>query len=150
MVISKSDSELFEKIKSKQAEIKRIREAVISTSIGEFTVQDAGWSDIKTSNVKQRLCCLDMYSNDVTCCNVLFEKDGYIEPHTHENEEIIFCADGQYYDPVNKIILRPGDTQKIPPGKLHAGKSNNCLLFVTWRPAYSTYEAVRYKLNETE
>lgn len=130
---------ILKKLAEKRKTIKRLASndgVYITSSLGDMAVYPKGWEQLLKTNVKQRLCSLDCHSTDVTCCNVKFEEGGYIEPHTHDREEVIFCADGQYYDPVNKLVLLPGHTQTIPPGQLHAGRSDYCLLFVTWRPKF--------------
>jgi quercetin dioxygenase-like cupin family protein len=90
-------------------------------------------SEIK--NVHQRLCSLSDNQN-MTVVNVIYNKGGYIAPHTHDRVERTYVLDGEYFDQICEKTFKKGDTQEIPANTLHASKSDYCLLTVTWQPAY--------------
>jgi len=90
-------------------------------------------SEIK--NVHQRLCSLSDKQN-MAVVNVIYNKGGYIAPHTHDRVERTYVLDGEYFDPICEKTFKKGDTQEIPANTLHASKSDYCLLTVTWQPAY--------------
>lgn len=95
--------------------------------------------EVTFKNVHQRLCSLSDNVN-MTVVNVLFEKDGYIAPHTHDRIEYAHVISGSYTNPITNITYTQGMTEVIPPHTLHASKSDHCLLTVTWQPAYETVE----------
>lgn len=86
-------------------------------------------------NVHQRLCSLSD-KVDMTVVNVMFDKGGYIPPHTHDRIEKTYVLDGEYYDPVAKKNFYKGDIQVVHPKQVHASISDYCLLTCTWEPAY--------------
>lgn len=135
---SNPSEDIFKKVAEKRKELHSIaRRVKVTSNLGSTIIESDEWIGVDSENVKHRLCSLNEYASGVTCCNVRFEPGGFTKPHKHDREETIFCADGYYYDPISKLVLRPGDVQVIPPGQLHAGKSTKgCLLFITWRPAF--------------
>lgn len=120
-------------------------------SIQHFKIPSDQFATNGIKNVHQRLCSL-ADSTNTTVVNVIFEKDGYIPPHTHDRIERVYVLDGEYYDPVSKQVFSKGQVQSIPPNTLHACRSDYCLLTVTWQPAYTTEEILKKPeiLDKTE
>jgi quercetin dioxygenase-like cupin family protein len=60
-----------------------------------------------------------------------------IEPHFHDNTEIIMCTKGRVKCPVNNRVLEKGKTWEIKPGVVHAFEFvEDTLLIVMWHPKF--------------
>lgn len=123
------------KIDQKMDEIKSFK-IKMSENTSVLPVTPQAWTTIPKSSVQLRACSLNLQHADLNVANVVFEKDGYVGPHKHENAEMIFCIDGTYVDEINGVTLHEGQTQVIPPNTLHSGRSDDALLVVTWKPAF--------------
>lgn len=81
-----------------------------------------------------RLCSLDEHTRDKTVANVVYQKGGYLEPHTHLRDERAYVVEGSFTDVVTNEVFREGDIQYIKAGVLHGAKSDHCILLITWTP----------------
>ena len=110
----------------------------IKSDIFDVEIRENDWSEFPKSNVYIRSCVLDGISPNMSIANMHFHFGGELKPHKHTCQETIYCLDGEYFDPINQVTLLPGDRQVIPSNTIHAGKSDYCLLTVTWQPPFKT------------
>jgi mannose-6-phosphate isomerase-like protein (cupin superfamily) len=98
------------------------------------------WVEFYDYNIKGIICSLnkEINTNDMTIVNIKYEKNGYLPPHTHDRIETVYVISGSFFDECSDKTYNEGDSVIIQPGTIHSSRSDNCLLTVTWRPAFNT------------
>ena len=104
--------------------------------ITKFEMDNTDWRIYSEFNIAGILCSLSSTQADLTVINVKFEKEGFIPPVKHDRLKTIFVIHGSFTDTVTGITYNAGDVCKLPPFTLHSLKSDDCMLSITWKPAY--------------
>ena len=103
---------------------------------GEFPLNANEWVQYSEFNVQAILCSLNNTYNNLTIINCRFEEGGFIPPLKHDRWKTIYVIDGEFTDTVNNKTFKKGDVYKLNPHTLHSIKSDDCLVTITWEPAY--------------
>ena len=102
----------------------------------EFCLNQDGWSEYQDFNVQAILCDLNNPDRGITVINCVFNKGGYIPPMSQDRTKSIFIIDGSVTDTVNNKTFKGGEVYTLEPGTIHSLKSDDCLLTITWKPAF--------------
>ena len=108
---------------------------------GHVVLERGSWNEIPGTHVRTKISNFQAEYRGATVLDVVFDMNGKLDPHSHKSDETIICVRGTYFDYVNNVTLKEGDTQFIPRGKKHGGVSDDCLLIVIWRPPLDMTEA---------
>jgi len=103
-----------------------------------FPVSNTHWECYADYKVEAILCSLTDRERDITVINVKFDNGGFIPPLRHDRIKTIFVIHGELEDTVNNRVIKEHEIYQIAPNELHSLKSDNCLLTITWVPAYET------------
>ena len=102
----------------------------------DFPLKSTEWIKYNEYNVHAILCSLNNTYNNLTIINCKFEQDGFIPPLKHDRIKTMYVIDGEFTDTVNNKIIKKGEVYRLEPDTLHSIKSDDCLVTITWEPAY--------------
>jgi len=101
-----------------------------------FPLRNDEWEKYSEFNVDAILCSLNDVEKDITVINVKFKKGGFIPPLKHDRHKSVFVIQGEVEDIINNKKFKQNEVYYIPPDTIHSLKSDDCLLTITWIPAY--------------
>ena len=115
-----------------------VRGVSVPLSEGCVTVTSIRWASVPQSNVRMRLCSLDVEDPEHTAINMAFDEGGYLGPHHHQEALKIFCISGSVIETCSGQELQEGEVLSIPSGQRISLKSDCAYLTITWKPPLRT------------